>query len=134
MPYVKRKRAVRKAPKRRRANPKTTKKGLNKTEKSQVKTIAKKAVNSLAESKYFHTNSTIAKIVPNPIWKTAAGVVSEISCLGYSTGRGVSAAFGGSAVNINYGVSVVDASVIPMQTLNMNKVFKNDDAIVARRS
>ncbi len=106
--------------------------GLNKVEKKQVSTIAKKAVNSIAESKYMATVANIAKVVPNPIWKDGLQV-SEISCLGYATGRALSSAYVGSAVSIKYGVSIVDGTSIDMASLNMNKVFKDDDPVVARR-
>ena len=108
-------------------------KSLTKTEKSQVKTIAKKVVNNIAETKYFATSAAVNKIIPTPLWYTASGV-SEISCMGFTTGKAqASATSPAPRVGFNYGVNLLTGAEIPMTSLDMNKIFTNFDVVESRR-
>lgn len=115
---------------------KYTKKGLTKVEKTQVKTIAKKAVNSLAESKYFETSGGITSLGPAPIWRTSSaptGYNSEITCYGFTTGFNRSVDSAPSTTIYRYGVDNVTGATLPMSSLNMNRIFTTSDPVVARR-
>ncbi|AXH78188.1 MAG: putative capsid protein [Cressdnaviricota sp.] len=119
---------------RRRPRAKTSKKGLTKTEKTQVKQIAKKVTNSLAESKYFATSGGLVSMLPSPVWKTAAigGFVSEITTLAFTTGFNREKNLNGS-IPYFYGKSIVDGSLIPMTELNLNRIFTDSDPVPVRR-
>lgn len=108
---------------------KASKKGLTKKERTQVKTIAKKTVNALAETKYFETNARIYREIPNPIWRytNSAGTTfpSDICCLGYTTGKNRNYNSNGDQVIYRYGVNNVNGLPIEMTDLQMNKVFIN---------
>ena len=101
--------------------------GLNKVEKKQVTTIAKKAVNSLAESKYFNTNASINAEVVNSAWKISSDY-SDIGVWGYSTGYNRQSNPGDENETMKYGVSTVDGTEISMTNLKMNQVFLSDDS------
>lgn len=111
-----------------------TRKGLTKTEKTQVKQIAKKVTNSLAESKYFSTSGGIVSIIPSPIWKTQAvgGFVSEITTLAFTTGFNREKNNSGS-IPYFYGKSIVDGDPIAMTELNLNRIFTDSDPVLVRR-
>ena len=68
MPYVKRTGMRKRSYARSTGRKNYVKKGLTKVEKTQVKNIAKRAVNTMVESKYFDT-SQVFNLIPNPIWK-----------------------------------------------------------------
>ncbi len=118
-----------------RGRPKKVRGGLNQTEKKQVNKIAKKAVNSMAETKYFETAADVFKSVPNPIWRTSAGALSEISCLGYMTGdnKFLTTLSGPATQPVYYGVDITNGSEIQMANLNMNKIFTTSDAVESRQ-
>ena len=109
------------------------KKALNKVEKTQVKNIAKNVVNSIAETKYFATSAVVNKLVPNPLWSVSSGV-SEISCLGFTTGKSQASATSPSPrVGFTYGVGLVSGNETAMTSLDMNKIFTNFDPVESRR-
>jgi hypothetical protein len=121
----------------RRTSSSNTKKGLTKTEKSQVKTIAKKAVNSMAETKYFNTNAGIARFVPNPIWRYADPVSqttynSDITCFGFTTGLPRNTNSNGDQVVFKYGQNRSTAQEIEMGDLALNQIFSDQDSIPQR--
>lgn len=128
MPYVKRT-GMRKRAYTRRTNRKTyAKKGLTKVEKTQVKSIAKRAVNVMVESKYFNVN-TITNQAPNPIWQFG-GVNSEIGCWGFTTGVRRNADSGST---YKLGVDPTNGSQTSMTTLSMNTVFRSNNSVVSRQ-
>lgn len=128
MPYVKRT-GMRKRSAYRRSNRKNyAKKGLTKTEKTQVKTIAKRAVNVMIESKYFNVN-TITYAAPNPIWQFA-NVNSEIGCWGFTTGVRRNADSGNT---YKLGVDPTSGVTTSMTTLNMNTVFRTNNSVESRQ-
>lgn len=137
MPYGKRKGNLPRRAKRRSTSTKTTKKGLTKTERSQVKTIAKKTVNSLAETKYFNTNAGIARLVPNPIWRYADPVSqttynSDITCFGFTTGLPRNSNSNGDQVIFKYGQNRSNAQEIEMGDLALNQIFSSKDVVPQR--
>jgi len=105
-----------------------TKKGLTKTEKTQVKTIAKRAVNTMIESKYFNVN-TITYQAPNPIWQFA-NVNSEIGCWGFTTGVRRNADSGNT---YKLGVDPTNGTQTSMTTLGMNTVFRTNNSVESRQ-
>lgn len=108
--------------------PKQSKKkgGLNKTETSQVKSIANKLVNSKIEPKYFNTNAAVNAEVCNAAWKISTQY-SDVAVWGYSTGYNRQNNPGNENETMKYGVSTVDGSEISMTNLKLNKVFMQDD-------
>ena len=106
---------------RRRVSSKTSKKGLTKTEKTQVKTIAQRAINSVAESKYFNVNGGILNYASVPVWQNG-GVNSEISCWGFTTG--LRRDYTNSAV-YKWGVDPVNGNPVNMTSLNLNYLFRD---------
>lgn len=115
--------------------PKAKRGGLNKTERKQTKAIAKKVVNQMAESKYFHV-ATIDRDLSAAAWKTAAGVTSEVGVFGYTTGinRNTNSNFPLQQVIYKYGVSQVSGAEIDMRSLDMNKVFTDQNVTPQRAS
>ena len=101
-------------------------KGLTKTERKQVTTIAKKAVNSMAESKYFNTTLSVNAEVTNAAWKVSTDY-SDIGVWGYSTGYNRQTNPDAETEVMKYGVSTVDGSEISMTNLRMNRVFLQDE-------
>lgn len=130
MAYGKKRGMYKKRSTRSRTSSSNTKKGLTKKEKTQVKTIAKKAVVSMAESKYFNTNSAIANRGPVPIWNDGTRN-SSIYCYGYATGRNQDLNTA-TASNINYGVSPVNGQPNQIGSLNLNFVFTENNPIPQR--
>jgi hypothetical protein len=120
MPYVKRT-GMRKRSNYTRRRKVSNKKGLTKTEKSQVKTIAKRAVNTMSESKYFNVNGAIEDYVPIPIWQSN-GVNSEIGCWGFSTGLSRNA--DNSAI-YKWGVDPTNGTQVNIRSLNLNYLFRD---------
>ena len=104
---------------------KSTKRGLNKVEKKQVKQLAVKAVNSIAESKYFHSSTTVGRISCNPAWKTTAGIASEIAVLGFTTGFEKQVSKDGSTEAYKYGVDATSGNNVNMESLEMNRIYTN---------
>lgn len=111
-----------------------SRKGLTKTEKTQVKQIAKKVTNSLAESKYFSTSGGIVSLLPSPIWKTQAvgGFISEITTLAFTTGFNREKNNSGS-IPYFYGKNIVNGDPIAMTELNLNRIFTTADPVLVRR-
>jgi hypothetical protein len=101
------------------------KKGLTKTERTQVRAIAKKTVNSVAESKYFRVSTGVGRIGLNPAWKTVAGTLSEIACLGFTTGFEKQISKDGSTEAYKYGVDATSGNLINMESLEMNRIYTN---------
>lgn len=128
MPYAKRT-GMRKRSYARRPNRKNyTKKGLTKTEKSQVKTIAKRAVNTMVESKYFDV-VTVPPTFPSVAWQSA-GVNSEIGMWGFTTGVRRSA---DNSQTYKWGVNNVSGTQTSMTSLKMNSVFRSNASPNSRR-
>jgi len=125
MPYVKR------TGMRKRSRPRVTgrknyaKKGLTKTEKTQVKTIAKRAVNSLAETKYFHTKSYEDEAF-NWAWYLG-GNQSQVGAVGFTTGFEKAMETDGSQDAYKYGVNSTGGAQ-NMNSLEMNRVFLSNAA------
>jgi len=122
------KRGMRKRAYGRRPRAKTTKKGLTKTEKTQVKTIAKRAVNKMVESKYFNVNSTESQL-PVPIWQYG-NENSEIGCWGFTTG--VRRNFDDNDT-YRLGVNDITGSQVSMTSLSMNQLFRTNNSVLNRR-
>jgi len=133
MVYVKKRGMRSKSTNRTKATAKS-RKGLTKVEKTQVKQIAKKVTNTLAESKYFATSGGIYSILPSPIWKTQAvgGYISEISTLAFTTGFNREKNNSGS-IPYFYGKNIVNGDPIAMTELNLNRIFTDQDPVVVRR-
>lgn len=123
MPYGKPKRYLSRRPKRNRARTKAGKKGLTKTERSQVKKIAKKAVNTMAESKYFNINGSLGEDTMQAAWRTSTGIQSEIAVLGYTTGFEKALNKDGSTTAYKYGVDPSSGSNKNMDSLELNRIF-----------
>ena len=115
-----------------RPSAKGSSKGLTKTEKKQVSTIAKKAVTSMAESKYFNVREVSPEVV-NSAWKISTDY-SDVGVWGYTTGYNRQTNQGDEQEVIKYGVSTVDGSEISMINLRMNRIFKSDDTNEALRA
>lgn len=129
MPYVSRKKSMPTRRRRSYKNGPSRRKGLSKTERVQVKSIAKSAVNACVESKYFNVNGGVTDEQPSPIWQIA-GQNSEISCWGFTTG---SRRDYGTNATYNWGVSPVDGSSVAMDSLNLNQLFRTN-AVPASRA
>ena len=123
MPYVK-KRMPRKRPPRRKA----PKKGLTKVEKKQVNTIAKRAVRSEAESKYFNVNGGILNYAP-VVAHQVGTVNSEIGMWGFTTGVRRSAE---NAI-YRWGQDPANGNITSMTSLNLNYLFKNTTLPASRQ-
>ncbi len=102
------------------------KSGLNKVEKKQVSTIAKKAVLKMAENKYFNTNTSINAEQVNAAWKVASNY-ADIGVWGYSTGYNRQSNPGNENETMKYGVSTADGSDISLTNLKMNQLFLSDN-------
>lgn len=109
-----------------RPSAKGSSKGLTKTEKKQVSTIAKKAVTSMAESKYFNVREVVPEVV-NSAWKISTDY-SDVGVWGYTTGYNRQTNPGDEQEVMKYGVSTVDGSEISMTNLRMNRIFKSDES------
>lgn len=126
MVYGRKQRTMRKPARRPRTGVKGVKKGLTKTEKKQVTTIAKKAVNSLAETKYFNT-----KPYDNEPFHFAwfnGGVTAEVGVLGFTTGFEKAMETDGSADAFKYGVDG-NGSAKNMNSLELNRVFLSNAVV-----
>lgn len=115
-----------------RPSAKGSSKGLTKTEKKQVSTIAKKAVTSMAESKYFNTREVVPEVV-NSAWKISTDY-SDVGVWGYTTGYNRQTNQGDEQEIMRYGVSTVDGTTISMTNLRMNRIFLADDTNEALRA
>ncbi|APA62656.1 putative capsid protein [uncultured virus] len=115
-----------------RPSAKGSSKGLTKTEKKQVSTIAKKAVTSMAESKYFNVREVSPEVV-NAAWKISTDY-SDVGVWGYTTGYNRQTNQSDQQKIMRYGVSTVDGTEISMTNLRMNRVFLNDDTNEALRA
>ena len=106
-------------------------KSLTKTEKTQVKKIAKSVVNTMVESKYFNVNGGITDVAPSPIVRDNSNINSSISCYGFTTG-----ARANSDTNQRYqfGVNPITGAAADMTTLNMNQVFRTSDSVASRQN
>lgn len=109
------------------------KKGLNKTEVKQVKTIAKKQVNSMAESKYFATNPNIAQVLGTPAWRNGS-INSEVTVFGYTTGLQRSINSDGATAIYRYGANASSGAQVSMNSLDLNKVFTDTNSAPQRAS
>ncbi len=119
---------------RRKSNYKS-RKGLSKTEKSQVKNIAKKTVNSLAESKYFSTSGGIISLVPKPMrTTTGAAEKSEITCFGFTTGFNRSKSPPTTSNIYKYGVNPLTGELNDMIQLSLNRIFTINDPEASRQT
>ena len=105
-------------------------KGLTKTEKKEVKTIAKKAINKMVESKYFNVNATIINSYPSPVWQNSSGVNSEISTWGFMTGARTNT---DSNNKYKWGVDPLTGAQNDMTTLNMTQVFRDNNSVPYRQ-
>lgn len=107
--------------------------GLTKVEQKETKSIAKKVVNSMLESKYFRTNATIAAQQGTPAWRNGT-VNSEIAVFGYTTGINRSINSGNQDKSYRYGVNSSDGSDIAMTSLDLNRVFVETNTSPQRAS
>ena len=104
------------------------KKGLTKTERTQVKTIAKRVTNSLAETKYFNVSRGLGELPFHHAWENA-GSFSEIAVLGFTTGYEKSNTGDGQASRaFKYGVNS-SGNQINMDSLELNRIFTDTDTI-----
>lgn len=127
MPYGKRKRPSGKPRYARRARTNPSKKGLSKTETKQVKKIAEKTVNSMAESKYFDTNFVQAE-TPSVAWNDlTSGDKSEVSVYAFSTGYNRQILPSSTETNV-YGQSISTGANVNITNLRMNKVYQSNAA------
>ena len=108
-------------------------KGLNKTEVKQVRSIAKNQVNSMAESKYFATNANIAQQVAVPAWRNGS-INSEIGVFGYTTGLQKSINSDGATATYRYGANASSGSQVSMSSLDLNRVFTDSNSAPQRAS
>ena len=131
MVYGGTKRGMRKRPTRRRARASNTKKGLTQTEKKQVTTIAKRAVNVMIESKYFHTAQYYETGLYNA-WLDG-NQLSEVGVLGFTTGFEKSKNNDDVVDPFKYGVNA-SGSKQNMKSLEMNRVFLSDATNLQSRS
>jgi hypothetical protein len=107
--------------------------GLNKKEVKQVKNIAKKQVNSMAESKYFATNPAIAQTLAVPAWRNGS-INSEIGVFGFTTGMQRSNNSDGVSAILRYGANASSGSQIMMTSLDLNRVFTDSNSAPQRAS
>lgn len=126
MPYVKRTGMRKRSYTRRPARKTNVKKGLTKTEKSQVKTIAKKAVNSLAETKYFNTKPYDNEPF-NYAWYNG-GTTSEVGVLGFTTGFEKAMEVDGTSDAFKYGTDGNGAAK-NMNSLELNRLFLSNAVV-----
>lgn len=112
---------------------KAKKSGLNKTEVKQVRTIAKKQVNSMAESKYFATNPAIAEFSTVPAWRNGS-TNSEVGVFGFTTGNQRSTNSAGTSALTYYGVDSVTGNQSMVTSLDLNKVFTTSNSAPQRAS
>jgi len=123
MVYVK-KRGMRSKRSYRRKPSAKSRKGLTKTEKTQVKTIAKRTVNSLAETKYFNCQA-FDQEETNAAWENNTGgttVRSEISVLGFAVGSNKAKGNDAATDAYKYGVNA-NGNKRDMRQLKMNQVY-----------
>ena len=106
-------------------------KGLTKTEKTQVKTIAKKAVLSIAETKYLHTKPYADAEFINA-WQIA-NQTSQIGVLGFTTGFEKAMETDGSTDAFKYGVDDTGTTK-NMNSLEMNRLFLSNAQIAQHAS
>lgn len=121
------KRSMRKRSNGRSTRPKTTKKGLTKTEQKQTRKIAKAVVNKMAESKYFNVSREIGEMAFNSAWWQSASVQSEIAVLGFTTGFEKAVDAAGSTVSYKYGVNPTNGAAKNMESLELNRVFDESE-------
>ena len=117
---------MRKRTTRSRARPKTSKKGLTLKEKTQVKAIAKRAVNSMAESKYFNVAKGLGELGFASAWRTSGGVQSEIGVLGFTTGERKDVNNIGAKETWYYGVEPQNGNAVKMESLECNRIYTSD--------
>ena len=120
------KRSMRKRTYGRRTRPKSSKKGLTKTEKTQTRKIAKSVVNSLAESKYFNVSREIGEMTFNSAWWASASSQSEIAVLGFTTGFEKAVDAAGSTQSYKYGANPANGNAMNMESLELNRLFDTD--------
>jgi len=115
---------------------KKTNSGLNKTEKKQSELIAKRVLNSMAETKYFNTKTDLVNAVPNAAWWTSNTVKSEVTVYGYSTGYNRQVIGTDPAVNQleRYGQSLTDGTDITISALNLNRIFSTGENAIEGHS
>ena len=94
--------------------------GLNKTEQKQVKTLAKRAVKTLAETKYFN----VSGFKENKGLHFALSSKKGIGVRGYCTCENKNS----QNVKIAYGVDTVTESTAYLDELNMNRCFSNSSS------
>lgn len=123
MAYTKKRRTRRTATRKRRSN--QSQKPLNKVEKKEVFTIAKKAILSTADNKYFNTNSAVNAEQVNAAWRVASNY-ADIGVWGFSTGYNRQSNPGNENETMKYGVSTADGSDVSLTNLKMNQVFLSD--------
>lgn len=104
-----------------------TKKGLTKVEAKEVKTIAKRTINKMAESKYFDANF-IQGQGPSVAWyDVTTGDKSEISVYAFQTSYNRQVNPSSSEINV-YGQEIDTGGNVNVSNLRMNKVFQSDAA------
>ena len=112
---------------------KKTNKALNVVEKKQVKNIAKKVVNQLAETKYFATNGSAVNLATSAAWETDQNIRSDIQVYGFTTGESAELRQNGNRTTFIYGTSNQSGDPIEMLSLKMNRIFTTSDTVVTRR-
>jgi len=107
-------------PRKRPFSRKGSKKGLTKVEKQQVSTIAKRAVRSEAESKYFNVNGGITNYAP-VVANQTGGVNSQIGMWGFTTGlrRNTENSI------YKWGQDPANGNITSMTSLNLNYLFRD---------
>ena len=100
-------------------------KGLNKTEKRETREIAKKVLNSQAESKYFNVRDIddLTNGGSGLVLVPARGSYPQMQVLGFATGTGAQT----SGVTLTYGVQPSGAAK-SIQALQHGRIFGSGDA------
>lgn len=111
---------------------KTGPKGLTKTEKKQVSTIAKRAVNTMIESKYYNTALYKSAELYNA-WGDGSNAASEVGVIGFTTGFEKSKNQDDVVDPFKYGVNSAGSNQ-NMKSLEMNRVFLADAGDLQNRA
>jgi len=127
MVYGKKKRMYRKRSTGRRNYSKSAK-GLTKTAKKEVTKIAKKAVRSEAESKYFNVNGGILNYAP-VVANQVNGVNSEVGMWGFTTGVRRNA----ENTVYKWGQDPANGNQTNMTSLNLNYLFRDTTLPASRQ-
>ncbi len=106
------------------------KKPLTKKAVKQTRKIAKSVVLNMAESKYFNTNPSLDQTQAASAWVNS-GVQSEVGVFGYTTGLNRARIDNGTTITqtiYKYGVNTLTGAEVEMKSLDLNKVFNENNS------